>query len=86
MITDVYFGGIYLVKVKVTRSYQITLPKNIRKKLGIKVGDYVSIKISGEAKAILKKLIFIEDLAGTCDEEMDDIMENIREQWKTWKL
>ena len=75
-----------MVKVKVTRNYQITIPKNIRKELGIKVGDYVSIEVLGESKAALKRVIPIEDLAGAWDEEMDDIMKNVKVQWKTWKL
>ncbi|GAB6944226.1 AbrB/MazE/SpoVT family DNA-binding domain-containing protein [Vulcanisaeta sp. JCM 14467] len=32
-----------LMKVKVTRNFQITIPAEIREKLGIRVGDYVDV-------------------------------------------
>jgi AbrB family looped-hinge helix DNA binding protein len=53
-----------LAKVKVTRNYQITIPESIRRKLEIKEGDYVSIEVSGEGEAVLRKVIPVEDLAG----------------------
>ncbi|MBS7252039.1 MAG: AbrB/MazE/SpoVT family DNA-binding domain-containing protein [Candidatus Freyarchaeota archaeon] len=75
-----------MAKVKVTRNYQITIPVSIRRKLEIKEGDYVSIEVSGEGEAVLKKVIPVEDLAGVWDEEMDNIMKSVSESWKTWKL
>lgn len=39
---------------KVTRNYQITIPSDIRKKLGIKVGDVLVIEIE-DGKAVIKK-------------------------------
>ena len=72
--------------MKVTRNYQVTIPEAIRKRLGIKEGDYVTIEITVEGEAVLKRVIPVEDLAGTWDEEMDHIMQNVKEQWKTWKL
>jgi len=75
-----------LAKVKVTSNYQITIPESVRRKLEIKEGDYVSIEVSGEGEAVLRKVIPIEDLAGAWDEEMDDIMKTVSESWKKWKL
>ncbi|MEM2959167.1 MAG: AbrB/MazE/SpoVT family DNA-binding domain-containing protein [Candidatus Jordarchaeaceae archaeon] len=72
--------------MKVTRNYQITIPASIRRKLEIKEGDYVSIEVSGEGEAVLRKVIPVEDLAGAWDEEMDNIMKSVSESWKTWKL
>jgi len=72
--------------VKVTRNYQITIPESVRKELGVKEGDYVSIEPSGDAVAVLKKIIPVEDLAGVWDEEMDGVMRRVRELWKTWRL
>lgn len=40
---------------KVTRNYQITLPAEIRKTLGIKEGEYLEVGIE-EGKIIVKKL------------------------------
>jgi len=34
-----------LAKVKVTRNYQVTIPEAVRKRLGIREGDYVSIEV-----------------------------------------
>lgn len=75
-----------MAKVKVTRNYQITIPRSVRKELEIKEGDYVSIEVSGKGVAVLKRIIPLEDLAGAWDEEMDNIMEDVGKQWKRWKL
>jgi len=75
-----------LAKVKVTRNHQVTIPESVRKRLGIREGDYVSIEVSGEGEAILKRAISIEDLAGVWDEEMDRVMEDVKKIWKTWKV
>jgi len=72
--------------VKVTRNYQITIPESIRRELGIKEGDYVSIEVSGEGEAVLKRVIPIEELAGAWDEEMDSVMKEVRQAWRRWKL
>jgi len=75
-----------LAKVKVTRNYQVTIPENVRKKLGIEEGDYVSIETWGKTLAVIKRVVPVEDLAGAWDEEMDKMMEDVRKLWKTWKL
>jgi len=72
--------------VKVTRNYQVTIPESVRKRLGIREGDYVSIEVSGEEEAVLRKVISIEDLAGVWDEEMDHVMKDVKKIWKTWKI
>ena len=75
-----------MAKVKVTRNYQVTIPECVRRELGIKEGDYVSIEVSGEGEATLKRIIPVEDLDGAWDEEMDEVMKNVGELWKKWKL
>ncbi len=40
--------------MKVTRNYQITIPKDIRKKLGIEVGDVLRVEVEGD-RVLLKK-------------------------------
>jgi len=75
-----------MAKVKVTRNYQITIPQDVRKKMGIEEGDYVSIEPINKTIALMKRVLAIEDLAGAWDEEMDKIMEDVRKIWKTWKL
>lgn len=40
---------------KVTRNYQITLPAEIRKALGIKEGELLEVKLEGD-KIVIKRL------------------------------
>jgi len=75
-----------MAKVKVTRNYQVTIPQEVRKKLGIEEGDYVSIDTLSKTSAIIKRIIPVEDLAGAWDEEMDKIMKDVRKLWETWRL
>lgn len=75
-----------MAKVKVTRNYQITIPREIRRRMGIEEGSYVSVEMVDETTAIMKRVLSIEDLAGAWDEEMDKIMDEVRKLWKTWIL
>ena len=45
-----------MLTVKVTRKYQITIPKKIREELGIKVGDELIVRTDG-SRIILEPLI-----------------------------
>ena len=42
-------------RVKVSRSYQITIPAEIRRALGIEVGDFLSVRVVDD-KIVLEKL------------------------------
>jgi len=75
-----------MARVKVTRNYQVTIPEDIRRRLGIEEGNYISIEIFNETSAIVKRIIPVEDLAGAWDEEMDRVMEDVAKIWKTWRL
>lgn len=75
-----------MAKVKVTRNYQVTIPESVRREMGLKEGDYVSIEVSGEGEATLRRIIPIEELDGAWDDEMDKVMERVSELWKRWKL
>jgi len=57
-------GGLMLAMVKVTRNYQVTLPEDVRKKLGIEEGDYVSIETLDKTIAVIKRVVPVQDLAG----------------------
>ena len=35
------------MEVRVTRKFQVTIPERVRKKLGIKVGDRLFVKVEG---------------------------------------
>jgi len=40
--------------VRVTRNYQITIPAEVRRRLGIKAGDRVVVEVEGD-KIVIKK-------------------------------
>ena len=42
--------------VKVTRKYQITLPKEVREKLGIRIGDFLKVRIE-DGKVVLEPIV-----------------------------
>ncbi len=63
---------------KVTRNYQITIPSDIRKKLGIKVGDVLVVEIE-DGKAVIKKSdLELPLLPGGKGLQVEDIEEAIR--------
>jgi len=50
--------------VKVTRKRQITLPKEVCDKLGISPGDFVRVYIDEQGRAVVEKILSIDELAG----------------------
>ena len=42
--------------IKVTRNYQITIPAEFRKRLGIKEGDVLSLELRGDTIVVRKVL------------------------------
>ena len=45
-----------MYKIKVTSKGQVTIPKDVRKKMGINPGDYLEIKEAKEGYIIKKKI------------------------------
>jgi len=76
-----------VTRVKVTRKYQVTIPHDVRRKVGVSIGDQLLIR-EEKRKIILEKPVDIEKLAGSWDhiESTDKFMDEARELWKTWKL
>jgi len=76
-----------LEKVKVTRKYQVTIPKEVREKMGISIGDELLVNESGW-RIVLEKPVDLGDLAGswTHIESTEEFMKNARQLWKTWKV
>ncbi|MCD6373798.1 MAG: AbrB/MazE/SpoVT family DNA-binding domain-containing protein [Thermococcus sp.] len=69
---------------KVTRNYQITIPSDVRKKLGIKVGDILLVEVE-DGKVVLKKseleLPLLPGGEGLTVEEIEEtILEGIGEE------
>lgn len=76
-----------MLKVKVTRKFQITIPLEIRKKMDVKIGDELIVK-EEDGKIILTKPPSLKELAGAWEhiESTEDFMDDVRRMWKTWKL
>jgi len=76
-----------MAKVKVTRKYQVTIPEEVRHKIGVMIGDELLVREEGE-KIVLERPIDIEKLAGSWShiESTERFMEEVRGLWKTWKL
>ena len=43
-------------KVKVTRSFQVTIPKEVREALGIRVGDYLNVYVDDRGRIVMEKV------------------------------
>jgi antitoxin PrlF len=77
-------------KTRVTRKYQVTIPKEVRKRVGVEVGDEFKVADKGEF-IVLEKVSKPRDLlsfAGCWNEYPEDpeeFMKDIRKLWSTWK-
>ena len=45
-----------MVRVKVTRNYQVTIPAEIRLKIDLKEGDYLEVYLDEENRIIMTKV------------------------------
>lgn len=48
-------------KSKVTSKFQVTIPKEVRKKIGVRPGEVVSVESVGEEKIILRRFRRVKD-------------------------
>ncbi len=75
-----------MTRVKVTRKYQVTIPLEIRRRIGLSVGDNLEVKEEGR-KIVMERRGDLLSLAGSW-EDIDDtdlFLRDVREVWKTWK-
>jgi len=74
------------MSVKVTRKYQVTLPKEVREKLGIRIGDVLRVRVEDD-KIILEPMIKrrgdpVENMLSLIDEQIDvDAVKLVEESW-----
>jgi len=74
------------VIVRVTRKYQITIPKKIREKLNIHVGDSLKMRVEGE-KIIVEPVITrvkdpVKDMLSLIDKPLNiDAVRLVEESW-----
>ncbi len=45
-----------MVKVRVTRNYQVTIPALVREAVGLKVGDIVEVYVDAEGRIVIEKV------------------------------
>ncbi len=50
--------------VKVTRKFQVTIPRDLAESAGIGVGDLVTVSLMDDGSIIIRKLDLLEELAG----------------------
>ncbi|MGY0287521.1 MAG: AbrB/MazE/SpoVT family DNA-binding domain-containing protein [Candidatus Methanodesulfokora washburnensis] len=43
-------------QVKVTRGFQVTLPKEVREIIGIKIGDYLLVHVDEKGRIVMEKV------------------------------
>ena len=72
--------------VKVTRKYQITLPKEVREKLGIRIGDFLKVRIE-DGKVVLEPMVPrrrnpIDDMLNLISKPINiDAVELVEDSW-----
>ncbi|MHA1379472.1 MAG: AbrB/MazE/SpoVT family DNA-binding domain-containing protein [Candidatus Helarchaeota archaeon] len=67
-------------KITITRNYQITIPKEIREKLNLSLGEKVSIHLEGE-KIIIQKLS--DEIWEDCGDFLPDNFEKILDKLRS---
>ena len=45
-----------MVRVKITRNFQITIPASVRSKLGLKEGEEVDVHLDEEGRILIERL------------------------------
>jgi len=75
---------------RVTRKFQVTIPKEVRKKVGVEVGDELKVMDKGELIVLqkaskAKNLLTFAGCWKEYPENPEELMKNIRRLWSTWK-
>lgn len=65
--------------VRVTRNAQVTLPRGVREKLGIKIGDRIAVRVEGET-IVMEKISenVWENCTGFLPENFDEVLRETR--------
>ena len=72
--------------MKITRKYQITIPKEVREKLNLRIGDFLKVEVEDD-KIVLKPIIKrgrnpLEELLSLVKEPLDvDVVKLVEESW-----
>jgi AbrB family looped-hinge helix DNA binding protein len=63
--------------VRVKGKYQVTIPKEVRRKLGLRVGDYLEVEVQGSTILLKPKALLDKDEAL---EKLQAVLEKLREK------
>jgi len=63
--------------VRVKGKYQVTIPKEVRRKLGLRVGDYLEVEVQGSAILLKPKALLDKD---ETLEKLRTALEKLREK------
>jgi AbrB family looped-hinge helix DNA binding protein len=65
-------------RVKVTRSFQVTIPREVREALGIRVGDYLNVYVDEKGRIVMEKVRTVRRTLRSgrplTPEEIDELM------------
>jgi AbrB family looped-hinge helix DNA binding protein len=65
-------------RVKVTRSFQVTIPREVREVLGIRVGDYLNVYVDERGRIVMEKVRTVRKTLRSgrplTPEEIDELM------------
>ena len=64
--------------MKVTRSFQVTIPREVREVLGIRVGDYLNVYVDERSRIVMEKVRTVRRTLRSgrplTPEEIDELM------------
>ncbi len=63
--------------VKVKEKFQITIPAPIRRKLGLKVGDYLELEEAG-GSIVLRPVAVVDKRKGEALEKLEKVLKRVR--------
>jgi len=63
--------------VRVKGKYQVTIPKEVRRELGLRVGDYLEVEVQGSAILLKPKALLDKD---EVLEKLRALLEKLREK------
>jgi len=45
-----------MARVKVTRNYQVTIPREVREKVGLREGDYLEVSLDERGRIVMERV------------------------------
>ena len=55
------FSGVNMPKTKVTSKFQITIPKEVREKVGVRPGEVVNVESVSDEEIVIKRFRRVKD-------------------------